>query len=96
MARVGRPSRSLIHTGFLLAIVLLPGETRFKTFDRTKCVCVTLRDLWDKGGTVLWFTICTFSDATISLTDNEVFGGTLGIPAPEEVFTLHSYTQMIL
>lgn len=25
MARVGRPSLSLIHTGFLLAVVLLPG-----------------------------------------------------------------------
>lgn len=29
MPRVGRPSLSLIHTGFLLAVVLLPGEREF-------------------------------------------------------------------
>lgn len=94
MAHVGRPSLSLIHTGLLLAIVLLPGETWFTTFlQKEVCVCVTLDGLCDKGGTVPWFTICTFSDATISGKDNEVFWGILGIPAPEEVFTLYSYTQ---
>lgn len=29
MPQVGRPSLSLIHTGFLLAVVLLPGEREF-------------------------------------------------------------------
>lgn len=33
MARVGRPSLSLIHTGLLLAVVLLPGENLIYKFE---------------------------------------------------------------